>query len=152
MSFLALGIYCCVFNVSGTKNSKLFPGNNQYKRFSKYLEKILLQYKDEIVRDFGVDIDDIGVHSLRKGAASFVSSGATCAPPQVATNIRAGWSMGIIQDTYLRFEAAGDQYVGRVVVGLPLCSPKFAVLPCEVDCSVEESNKMVSIFFSRNTR
>ena len=137
---LALGIYGCVYNVSGTKNS------------IKYLEKVLLQHKDEIVRDFGVDIDDIGVHSLSKGAASFVSSGATCAPPQVATNIRAGWSMGIIQDTYLRYEAAGDQYVGRGVAGLPLCSPKIVVLPCEVDCNVEESNNMVSIFFFRNTQ
>ena len=96
--------------------------------------------------EFGIKIEDIGVHSLRKGAASFVSSGSTCAPPQVATNIRARWSMGIIQDTYLRYEAAGDQYVGRVVCGLPLSSPKFAVLPCQVDCSVEESNKMVEAF------
>ena len=52
---------------------------------------------------------DLGVHSLQKGAASYVSSGSTCGPPQVATNIRAGWTMGQIQDTYLQFEAARDQ-------------------------------------------
>ena len=99
------------------------------------------------MKDFGVNIEDIGVHSLRKGAASYVSSGSTCSPPQVATNIRAGWSMGIIQDTYLRYEAAGDQYVGRVVSGLPLSSPKFAVLPCQVDCSVDECEEMLSSLF-----
>jgi hypothetical protein len=27
------------------------------------------------------------------------------------------------------YEAAGDQYVGRVVSGLPLLSPEFAILP-----------------------
>ena len=64
-----------------------------------------------------------------KGAASYISSGYTCAPPQVATNIKAGWSRGIIQDTYLRNEATSDEYVGGGVDGLPICSPKFAVLP-----------------------
>jgi len=122
---LSLATYFSVFNISGTKDSALFPGTNQYKRFSKYLEKLCIKHKDEIMKDFGVDIEDIGVHSTRKGAASYVSSGSTCAPPQVATNIRAGWSMGIIQDTYLRYEAAGDQYVGRVVSDLPLSSPKL---------------------------
>ena len=55
--------------------------------------------------------------------------------------------MGIIQDTYLQYEAAGDQYVGRVVSGLPLSSPKFSVLPCQVDCSVDECNDMIGSLF-----
>ena len=55
--------------------------------------------------------------------------------------------MGLIQDTYLRYEAAGDQYVGRVVSGLPLSSSKFAVLPCQVDCSVDECDEMIASFF-----
>ena len=109
---LSLAAYFSIFNISGTKDFVLFPGTNQYKRFSKFLEKLCNKHKDEIMKDFGVDIKDIGVHSIRKGVASYVSSGSTCAPPQVATNIRAGWSMGIIQDTYLRYEAARDQYVG----------------------------------------
>ena len=71
---LALAIYFSVFNISGTKDSCLFPGDNQYKRFSKYLERILLENKGEILYDFGIDIEDVGVHSLRKGAASYVSS------------------------------------------------------------------------------
>ena len=39
--------------------------------------------------------------------------------------------MGPIQDTYLRFESAGDQYVGRVVSDLPISSSKFAAMPPE---------------------
>jgi hypothetical protein len=106
-----------------------------------------LENKGEILHDFGIDIEDVGVHSLRKGATSYVSSGATGAPPQVAKKIRAGWSMGVIQDTYLRYEAARDQYAGRVVCGLPLTSPKFAILPCQIDCSMDGSEQIVSTFF-----
>ena len=96
---------------------------------------------------FGVNIQDIGIHLLRKGTASYVSSGSTCATPKVATNIRAEWSMGIIQDTYLRYEAAGDQYVVRVFCGLPLASPKFAILSCQVDFTMDECDEMVTTFF-----
>jgi len=86
------------------------------------------------------------VHSIRKGASSYVSGGSTCAPPQVATNLRAGWSMGGVQDTYLRYEAAGDQYVGRVVSGLPISSPKFSALPPQFDCCVETADGIVQLF------
>ena len=136
---LALSMYFTIFSVSGKKDTALFPGESQYNRFSTYLCNIMEKHRMAIKNDFGICVDDIGVHSIRKGAASYISSGATCAPPQVATNIRAGWTMGVIQDTYLRYEAAGDQYVGRVVSGLPICSAKFAVLPpqfhnvCETD-------------------
>ena len=37
--------------------------------------------------------------------------------------------MGGVTDTYCRYEAAGDQYCGRIVSGLPLFSFRFAVLP-----------------------
>ena len=90
------------------------------------------KHQDGFESEFGCSIEDIGVHSIGKGAATYISSGSTCAPPQVATNIRAGWSMGTIQDTYLRYEAAGDQYVGRVACGLPIHSAKFGVLPPEI--------------------
>ena len=144
----ALAMYISIFNVTGSKDSALFPGSNQYKRFAKSLEKILFKHKIEIKAEFGIEVSDLGVHSLRKGAAGYISSGSTCAPPQVATNLRAGWTMGVIQDTYLKYEAAGDQYVGRVVCGLPLCSAKFAVLPPQLlDCSIEECEKMVKCIF-----
>ena len=94
-----------------------------------------------------MDVKDIGVHSLRKGAASYVSSGLTCVPPQVDTNIRAGWTMRQIQDMYQRLESAGDQYVGCVVSSLPISSPKFAVLTPQFDCCVKYSEEIVQIVF-----
>jgi hypothetical protein len=36
--------------------------------------------------------------------------------------------LGGIQDRYLRYEAAGDQYLGRVAAGLPLNKAEFATL------------------------
>ena len=105
-AILSLSIYFSIFSITGTKDTALFPGKKQYKRFAKYFEFILKKYSSEIKDNFGVDVKDIGVHSLRKGAASYVSLGSTCAPLQVATNIPAGWMMGPIQDTLLRFESA----------------------------------------------
>lgn len=72
------------------------------------MELILKKYKEEIKSDFGVDIEDLRVHSFRKGAASYIRPGLTFGPPQIATNIIAGWTMGQIHDTHLQFEAAGD--------------------------------------------
>ena len=59
---LSLAIYFSIFNISGTKDSALFPGFNQYKRFSKYLEKLCVKYEFEIKNDYGVDISEIMYH------------------------------------------------------------------------------------------
>jgi hypothetical protein len=53
--------------------------NKSYKRFQKYLKNIVKANKEDIER-MGYDIDDIGVHSIRKGAATFCCSGTTDAP------------------------------------------------------------------------
>ena len=47
----------------------------------------------------------------------------------VALQLRAGWVMAGVTGTYLRYEGAGDQHVGRTVSGLPLDHPDFTVLP-----------------------
>ena len=55
-------------------------------------------------------------HSFRKGAATFVASGRTAAPSSAAVTNRAGWSLPSVKDTYLRYEAAGDQYGGVLLL------------------------------------
>ncbi|KAG6941619.1 hypothetical protein JG688_00018572, partial [Phytophthora aleatoria] len=40
--------------------------------------------------------------------------------------LHCGWFLGGVQDRYFRYESAGDQYLGRVVAGLPLNSSAFA--------------------------
>ena len=50
--------------------------------------------------------------------------------------------MSAIQDTYLRYKPAGDQYVGRVISGLPLYSTQFAILPPEVEVNCQDGNNV----------
>lgn len=126
---LALGLYWLCFPIDASIN-RLFPGNNQYDRFRNILVRILdTNDGKEMLLSRGIKLEDIGTHSMRKGASTYVSSGSTACPPSVAVHIRAGWALGGVQDRYLRYEAAGDMYVGRTVSGLPIDHPEFALLP-----------------------
>jgi hypothetical protein len=87
--------------------------------------------------------DDIGTHSMRKGSATFASSGSTACPSSSAIHLRAGWTLGGVQDTYLRYECAGDMHVGRTVSGLPLDSPEFAILPPMFVSQSEDLTNMI---------
>ena len=42
--------------------------------------------------------------------------------------LRAGWSLGNVQDRYIFAGAGGDQIVGRAAAGLPITDMRFAVL------------------------
>jgi len=78
--------------------------------------------------NMGVNPDEIGVHSIRKGAATYCTSGTTAGVNFVAVCVRAGWSMGF-KDTYLQYSEAGDQLCGRTVAGLDVNSHLFAISP-----------------------
>jgi integrase len=130
-------------------NNCLFPGSNQYDRFRKALKRVtaIAAIKTALAMH-GINPDDLGTHSLRKGAATYCSSGSTAAPSVQAINLRAGWAMGGVQDTYYRYERAGDQYVGRTVAGLPCDSENFSILgPHFVDDNV--AMEAVRLLFPR---
>ena len=116
---LALGIYFACN--PRQRPGKLFPGSNQKNRFCKALTRC--------IRNVERNAQNFGTHSVRKGVATFACSGSTGGPSIVSVCLRCGWSLGGVQDRYLRYEAAGDQYLGRVVAGLPLNSTSFDVLP-----------------------
>lgn len=126
---LALAIYWAIFSFD-CSSDQLFQGNNQYERFRKSFQH-LFKHEDisSVLIRKGLNPENIGTHSMRKGAATFCSSGSTACPSSTSIHLRAGWSLGGVQNTYLRYEAAGDQYVGRVVSGLPLDSFEFSILP-----------------------
>ncbi|ETO75033.1 hypothetical protein F444_09325 [Phytophthora nicotianae P1976] len=65
---------------------------------------------------------------MRKGAATYCASGSTACPSSTSVHLRAGWSLGGVQNTYLRYESAGDMHAGRTVSGLPPDSHEFAHL------------------------
>ena len=81
------------------------------------------------LRQFGISPEELGTHSFRKGSSTYCSGGSTACPSMVSLQLRAGWAMAGVTGTYLRYEGAGDQHVGRTVSGLPLDHPDFTVLP-----------------------
>lgn len=105
---------------------RIFLGDNQYHRFMKVFRNVLNHHREEFV-EIGVNVDVLGSHSARKGAATLCSSGCTVAPPITSICLRAGWSMGNVKMRYLRHEVAGDQFCGRAVTGLNPIKSEFAV-------------------------
>lgn len=130
---LSLAIYLSINPIAPNSN-KLFPGVKQYDRFRLLLSHIMKQPEiaAELVRR-GKSPDDYGTHSDRKGGASYTASGSTHCPSIISIHLRAGWVMGGVQDRYIRYESAGDFFVGRTVCGLPSDKPEFATLPPHFD-------------------
>ena len=62
----ALAKYLAVFQ--SNYDGMLFD-KNSYQRFGKYLQKLVAANKVEVER-LGINIEDIGVHLIRKGAAT----------------------------------------------------------------------------------
>jgi hypothetical protein len=123
----ALGLYFLTFGAPLQATSKLFPGRNQYKRFGRLLKAILEEHIDE-VRAFGFEISDIGTHSIRKGATTFLSS-QPGGPPPASICIRAGWTLGGVKDVYIKYEQSGDMFCGRCLCLLLLLQPEFGAAP-----------------------
>jgi hypothetical protein len=98
----------------------LFPGSGQKDQFGKVMQRLVKDNKRE---------KEYGTHSIRKGVATFACSGSTGGPSIVCVCLRYGWSLGHVQHRYLRYEAASDQILGRVVAALPLNKATFATLP-----------------------
>ena len=128
---LALGLYfSCNGNVLSNTSQLLFPGGNQSSRFSRMLQETLSSDQGKLECALhGLTPNQLGTHSCRKGSSTFACSRCTAGPSISSVCIRAGWSMGNVQDRYIRFESAGDQYLGRVLAGLPISLSNFQSLP-----------------------
>jgi hypothetical protein len=123
----ALGLYFLSFGVPLQPTSKLFPGRNQYKRFGRLLKEMLEEHSDE-VRAFGFEVSDIGTHSIRKGATTYLSS-QPGGPAPASICIRAGWTLGGVKDVYIKYEQSGDMFCGRSLSMMPLLQPQFGASP-----------------------
>ena len=66
-ALMALAKYLATFQ---SKADGMIFGNNSYQRFGKYLQRLVAANKVEVER-LGINIEDIGVHSIRKGAATY---------------------------------------------------------------------------------
>ena len=134
---LSLGIY--LFSHPGIlePSNPLFPAQYQYNRYADILGKVVGSNKEEFGR-LGVDIGTLGTHSARKGAATFAASGCTISPSMASICNRAGWKMGDTRDKYIKYEAAGDQFLGRTVCGTSSLTKEFAHSPPFFDSSPQE--------------
>ena len=121
----ALFEYMCVNpDIIQNPDGPLFPGANQEDRFRKILKQLFKKHEGNLDE---YDIDELGTHSIRKGATTYASSGSTASPSSVAINNRGGWTLGSVRDVYMLYEKAGDHYVGLILAGLPLLSARFPV-------------------------
>jgi len=120
---LSLGLFFLVNDVTDNRCNFVFSGDNQYCRFHNGLSEFITEQM------LGHKIDSFGTHSIRKGSATYTSSGSTSCPPFSAIANRAGWATGGVTNIYIQYQAAGDQYVGRTVSGLNPLDSSFATLP-----------------------
>ena len=125
---VALALYLMTTPSLGDDGKALFPGTagSQKKRFSASLDK-LLEREDmqTFLLSYGLTAQSFGSHSFRKGAATFATSGCTGGPSLVSVCIRAGWAVGGVLDRYIKFDARGDAFLGRVLAGFDLSSADF---------------------------
>jgi hypothetical protein len=135
-----LGLYlACGFTFAQTRGRRLFPGGSksQAKRMSSILQRVLKEHEQEVLAMGYDSIKDIGVHSIRKGAASYLAS-LPGGPPPAAICLRGGWTMGQIKDIYFHQMQAGDEFTGRCVCLLNMMSANFASSPAFFDETTDE--------------
>ena len=127
---LALALYFLHNPFIGNQGRKLFPGMKTHKTFNEAVQEALSDREfTRRLDSLGITYKNVGAYSTRKGSTTYVTSGTTCGPPIIAVCLRAGWAIGKTLESYLRTAAAGDQFCGRVVCGLPILGHEFVALP-----------------------
>lgn len=135
---LALGLYLLTNpGILSKSTNKLFPAEFQYHRYSSILTKTIEVHADRF-KVIGVKPGDIGSHSARKGGATLAATGCTVSPSMSSICTRAGWKLGGSRDKYIKFENAGDQFLGRTLCGLNSLHLEFASSPPFFDFTVDE--------------
>ena len=121
---------------------QLFEGRSQYERFNATFRGIVSspEHREEFA-SLGITPGDFGTHSIRKGAATHVSTGSTASPPIASICLRANWAMPGVLSRYIKFENAGDQFVGKCVSGRRRNSKTFAASPSYWDFSDDGDTK-----------
>ena len=109
-------------------NLRVFDGPDNKARDSDTLQRCIAQVQPGDIGLLGGHKKQLGTHSVRKGAATFCI-GIVNGPSAVQVFLRAGWSLGKVQDRYLFAGGGGDQLTGRVLSGLPFNHVSFAALP-----------------------
>ena len=110
------------------KSFPLFDGSDNEGRFSNLLKSLTAKMDMNTQNCLGCRPSELGTHSIRKGAASYCN-GLVDGPTTAQVYLRAGWSLGNVQDRYLFAGQGSDQLIGRVLSGLSFSDREFAGLP-----------------------
>lgn len=144
----ALGLY--LLTVSGTA-PHLFSHSRRQKSLGEYLHAYFgSEAGKAICRKLGLEPSKFGTDSIRKGSTAFSICGSTAGPNALAALTRGGWATGASWERYVYLVGAGqDAYIGRLLAGLPVMEPDFALLPPHFDPLDEEVAQLVKGFYGR---
>jgi hypothetical protein len=107
---------------------QLFAGTDSKGRFAHLLQEMISGLTDEEIRLLGCEVEDVGMHSERKGSSTYCL-GQIGGPTPISVFLRMGQSLGQLKDRYIFFGEGADQLCGRMVCGLPFSDEEFGTLP-----------------------
>jgi len=144
----AMGLY--LVSVSGAE-PHLFHHTRQQKSLGEYMHAYFNSEEGKAFCDrVGVDPKQIGTHSIRKGSIASCICGTTASPNVLSALTRGGWAAGASWERYVHLLGAGqDTYIGRILAGMPVLEPEFALLPPHFDPHDEQVEEMVRSLFGR---
>lgn len=108
--------------------SKIFYGPCGNERYINWLARLMRRLRPSEIAELGCPPTEIGTHSLRKGAATFVC-GLVDGPHSDSVKLRMDHSIGSVDDRYIHIQAGTDKRVGRCVSGLDINNDDFCYLP-----------------------
>ena len=127
----------------------LFGGSDQHKRYYKCLRKAMSDIDPNL--DLGCHRGDIGTHSNRKWAESMAVSRVD-GPSRNQVCLRAGQSVGRVQDCYMKQEDDGDALTGRTLALLKINADEFDVLPPHFNHAVDANKAGISWMGQHHSR
>jgi hypothetical protein len=67
----------------------------------------------------GLSEHDLGMHSYRKGPATYAATGTTSGVSEIAIHLRGGWAVPDITGRYEFLGEAQDTLLARILAGRP---------------------------------
>ena len=126
------GLYTALYVEQVAKSGNLFlrHGSKEGSASTRYQEQLIgiIKKKNGVV-ELHIRVEHANAYGLRKGSATYATSGTTCPPPISSIARRGEWSLGKVLEVYWHFAEPGDHYLGRILAGLDPSSPNFGVLP-----------------------
>ena len=124
-----------------SRQTHLFEGRSQYERFDTIFWAIVdsPEHRDKFA-SLGMLPANFGTHSIQKSTTTHVSTGSTTRPLIVSIYLRANWAMPGVLSRYIKYENAGDRFVGKCVPGRSQNNKKFGTSLSYWDFSADGPN------------